>query len=180
MHGQDVFRPRRASLRSRSRSGGSSMRDDVEAIEEVLAKAPGATSASRSRLVAAMMRTSTSMVVGAADALEAALLEEPQQLRLQRRAELADLVEEQRAAGCRLEPAGLVRPGAGEGALDVAEELALEEMLRQRGARDGDEGPCGARAPAVDGARQHALARAALAGEQYRRVRTPPPDARSR
>src|SRR5207245_11150279 len=72
-----------------------------------------------------------------ADALEAALLQEAQQLRLELGRELADLVEEERAASGRLEPAGLVFPCARDGALHVSEQLALEPLLGDRRATDG-------------------------------------------
>ena len=55
------------------------------------------------------MRTSTLMGARAADALELALLEHAQELHLGHRRELADLVEEQRAAVGQLEAAFLAR-----------------------------------------------------------------------
>ena len=60
--------------------------------------------------------------------------------------------------------------GAGEGALLVAEELAFEQRLGERGAVDGHEGAAGARAAAVEGAGDELLARAALAAQQHGRV----------
>ncbi len=63
---------------------------------------------SRLRLVAATTRTSTCMRLGAADPLDLALLEHAQQLGLQARAHLADLVEEDGAAVGRLEAADLL------------------------------------------------------------------------
>ena len=66
-------------------------------------------SASRSRFVAATMRTSTAHGLVAADALELALLQHAQQLDLHRQRDLADLVEEQRAAVGLLEAALLAR-----------------------------------------------------------------------
>src|SRR5439155_6417813 len=74
-----------------------------------------------------------------ADALEAVLLEEAQELRLQLERQLADLVEEERPAFRRLDASRLVLERAGERALHVAEELAFEEVLGERRARDGDE-----------------------------------------
>ena len=75
-----------------------------------------------------------------ADRAHLALLQHAQQLHLERRRQLADLVEEQRAAVGRPEEAGLALVvGAGEGALLVAEQLALEQRLGQRAAVDGDE-----------------------------------------
>src|SRR5439155_951038 len=60
-----------------------------------------------------------------ADALEAVLLEEAEQLALQLGREVAHLVQEDGAAARGLEPPRLVLPRAGEGALHVTEELAL-------------------------------------------------------
>src|SRR5690606_5299759 len=64
----------------------------------------------------------------------------------------------------------LVR-GAGERALLVAEELALEEVLRERRAVHRDEGAVRALALGVDRARGDLLARSALAADQDRRRR---------
>ena len=91
---------------ARSRSGGSASGEDVEAIVEVLAEGVLALDlAMRSRLVAATTRTSTSIGLVAADALDLALLEDAEQLGLHRRRQLADLVEEERAAVGQLEAA---------------------------------------------------------------------------
>ena len=64
-----------------------------------------------------------------ADAHDLALLEDAEQLHLERRRQVADLVEEQRAAIGGLEPARLRPERAGEGALLVAEQLGLDEGL---------------------------------------------------
>ncbi len=60
--------------------------------------------------------------------------------------------------------------GTGKGAFDVPEQLALEQVLRQRRAVDGHERPVAARALIVDGARDQLLAGSALAEEQHRGV----------
>src|SRR3990172_1937440 len=77
----------------------------------------------------------------AAQALEAPLLEDAEELHLHGRGDLAHLVEEEGAPVRQLEPADLPPHRAGEGAALVPEQLALEEPLRQRGAGDGDERP---------------------------------------
>src|SRR5439155_26988741 len=69
----------------------------------------------------------------AADGTDLMLLEDAQQLRLQRGRDVAGLVEEDRTAVGLREEAGCVGDGAGEGAADVPEELALEELLGRRG-----------------------------------------------
>ncbi len=72
-----------------------------------------------------MRRMSTLIGCVPADAVDLALLERAQQLRLQPRMHLADLVEQQRAAVRLLELADAAGDGAGEGALLVAEQLAF-------------------------------------------------------
>src|SRR5690606_537606 len=64
--------------------------------------------------------------------------------------------------------AGLHRPG--EGALDVAEQLALDQALGQGAAVEGDEGAAGASAGSVDPPGGDLLAGAGLALEQDRDV----------
>src|SRR5690606_3601334 len=62
----------------------------------------------------------------AADPLELLLLDRAEQLHLHVDRDLADLVEEERAVVRELEAARLAGDGAGERALLVAEELALD------------------------------------------------------
>ena len=83
--------------------------------------------------------------LGSTDALEFVLLQDAQELGLRRLGKLADLVEEDGAAGGALEPPGLLAIGAGEGAALVAEQLALDEALRQSPAVDPNERAGGAR-----------------------------------
>ena len=89
--------------------------------------------------MAATMRTSARMALAAADARELALLQHAQQLRLQAERHVADLVEEEGAAGGGLELADAALGGAGERAALVAEELALEQLVRDRRAVERDE-----------------------------------------
>ena len=98
-----------------------------------------------------------------ADAFEIALLQHPQQLALQFERNFADLVEKQRAAVGEFEPADAVAHRAGEGAADMAEELALEQFARDRRAIDPDQRPVAAAARLVDGARDQFLAGAGFA-----------------
>ena len=101
------------------------------------------------------------------DGLNLAVLEKPQEQGLHAQAHLADFVQEQRAAVRELELAGLVAVGAGEAALDVPEELGLEERFRQAGAIDCHERRLLARESAVDVARHEVLADAALACDEH-------------
>ena len=100
--------------------------------------------------MAAMMRTSTLIGLGFAERVDLALLEEAEQLGLEVEADVADLVEEERAAVGGADDAGERVVGAGEGALAMAEELALEHVARDGGAVEGDEGPVGAAGGAMD------------------------------
>src|SRR5207249_11160910 len=100
-----------------------------------------------------------------------AFLQDAQELRLQRRRGFRDLVEEERPAVRDFEEALPVGDGAGEGAAPVAEELALEDALRERRTVDRHEEPVAARARGVDRARDELLSCAGLALEEDRRGR---------
>ena len=79
---------------------------------------------------------------------------------------MTHLVEEQRAAvGC-LEETRLGLAGVGEGAALVAEQLGLEERLRNGRAVDVDERPPGAGAGPVDRPGQEPLAGPGLPADQ--------------
>ena len=117
--------------------------------------------------MAATTRTSTCDPLVAAELGELAVLQHVQQLGLERRLHLADLVEHQRAAVGLLELADARRRGAGEGAALVPEELALEQVRRQRRAVDLDERPVAPRRSLVNGARDQLLADAALAADEH-------------
>ena len=103
---------------------------------------------------------------GRADALEIAGLEHAQQLRLQVQRDVGDLVEKQRTAVGELETADAVRLGVGEGALDVAEQLAFEDPFRQAAGVHGHEPPARPARHGVNGLRNGALAGAVLAGDE--------------
>jgi len=75
-------------------------------------------------------------VFAAADAGEGALFHETQQLRLNGRREVSDLVEEEGAALGAFDVAGFVRGGTGEGTFFVAEKLGFEDLLRQGAATE--------------------------------------------
>ena len=67
-----------------------------------------------------------------ADAAQLPFLNHAQHLGLRPRRQLADLVEEQRAAVRLLEDAGAIGDRAGERAARVAEQLGLDEIVGQR------------------------------------------------
>ena len=137
----------------RSRSGGTRDREDVEAVIEVLAEA-------------ALLDEVEQALVGRrdqadvdlhgflrADRIDLALLDGAQELDLRVERQLADLVEEQRAAVGLDELADVALGRAREGALLVAEQDRLDQVLGDRAAIDGDEGLALAVARALDGAR---------------------------
>ena len=117
--------------------------------------------------MAATTRTSTRQRLHAAHALELLLLDQAQDLGLQRQRQVADLVQEQRAVVGHLGLAHLAPARAGEGALLVAEQLVLEQRLGDGGAVDGHEGALGAVGELVQRAGQQLLAGAALAQQQH-------------
>ena len=65
--------------------------------------------------------------------------------------------------------------GSREASFFVTEEFAFEQAFRDGGAIDGDEGACGARAVALDGAGHHFLAAAAFACDHDGGVRARDP-----
>src|SRR5581483_12210333 len=93
----------------------------------------------------------------AADRAHLLVLQDAEELRLDARARLAHLVEEDRPARCLLEETATLPVGAGERAPDVAEELALEHPFGKRGAVLRDEGTPRPRAVVVDRAREELL-----------------------
>ncbi|MNQ67409.1 hypothetical protein D3C85_819310 [compost metagenome] len=95
------------------------------------------------------------------------LLQHAQQLHLDRQWQVADLIEEERAAvGC-LEPSSLGRERAGKGAFLMAEELALDQALGEGAAVHGHEGPAAAAAEVVHMPRDQLLAGAGLSDDEY-------------
>src|SRR5438105_2689162 len=146
-------------------------RNYVEAIEEVLAEL-----ALVDHLLEIAVGGSDDPDVdgdrlGGADGTDLAALEGAQELDLEGRRHLADLVEQQRPARGLLEEPLLVRAGAREGALDVPEDLRLEQRFGQRSAVDGDEGPARPVAGMVDGLGDDLLARPRLAVDEHGSIR---------
>src|SRR5208283_2205650 len=109
--------------------------------------------------------------LGAAQTLELLFLQHAEQLGLQLWGNVADLVEEQRPVVPQLETADLLADGAGEGALLVAEQLALQEPRRDGRAVELDKGALAARAQVVKGTGDEFLARARFATNEHRGAR---------
>src|SRR5262249_50809432 len=89
-----------------------------------------------------------------------------QQIGLEVEGQLADLVEEEGAAGGLLQQARLRRRRAGERAPRVPEELRLHEARRGRAAVEDHEGTVAPPGSLVDGAGQHLLAGPRLAEQE--------------
>ena len=113
----------------------------------------------------------------AAHALDLRVIEEAQQLRLGRQAQVADFVKEHGAAIGLLQLAHPGRARARERALLVTKELALDEVTGNCRAIDGDKRPRRPHALQVNRTRDQFLAHAALAGDKHaRRSRRHAPD----
>ena len=89
-----------------------------------------------------------------------------EELHLDRERHLRDLVEEDRSAVGVLHEPHAVRVRSREGAANVPEQLALEELLGNRGGIHGHEGSVGAAALEVDRGRDHLLSRSAFSGDE--------------
>ena len=140
--------------------------DGVDAVEEVFAEAPLGHHAEQ---VAVRRRDQPDVDLArrvAAHADDLPALDGRQQLRLQVRREVADLVQEERSAVRDLELPGAVGPRVGEGPLDVAEELALEECFGYGAHVDRDHQLAAAARAVVNLAGEHLLARAVLARDE--------------
>jgi len=109
-------------------------------------------------------------LAGASDRPHHAGLEEAQQAHLRGLGQVADLVEEQRAAVGRGDDAQARAVGAGESALLVAEQLGVDQVVGQAAAVDRVQRELAARARAMDVMRHQLLAGAALAVDEHRLV----------
>jgi hypothetical protein len=155
-----------AALAQRRQADG----DHVQAIEQILAEL-----ALADRLAQVAMGGGDDAHIGldgnpAAHGGEFALLQHAQQPGLGIQRHVADLVQEQRAGGGLLEapnPAGH-RPG--EGTLLMPEELALDQLARDRRHVHRDEGPAPALAVVVQGPGRQLLAGAGFAEDHHRQV----------
>ena len=105
-----------------------------------------------------------------ADALDDLVLQEAQQLHLQRVRQIADFVEEQRALVGTLDLADGLLHRAGKGAAFMAEQFGFQQVLRNCPAVDGDKRLLGTRAQLVQRLRQRLLAGAAFAQQQHRNI----------
>ncbi len=107
-----------------------------------------------------------------ADAADDAVLEDAQQLDLERQRRVVDLVQEHRPARGPRELTFVRAHRTGERPLGVAEQLRFDEIVGDRGAVDRNEAARPSRRPFVQQARRDLLARPGLAGQQHRHRRT--------
>ena len=103
----------------------------------------------------------------AAQAFDLALLQYPQQFRLQAERHFGDLIQQQGAALGLFKLSRVRGVRAGEGAALVAEQNGLEHVLRDGRAVHSHERAAAARGNAVDEAREHFLAGAGLADDEH-------------
>jgi len=111
------------------------------------------------------------MGVRATEPFELLLLEHAQELRLQRRGDVADLIEEERAFVCQLESPDLLRDSAGERAFLVAEQLAFKQVEWNGGTIQLDERAPASGTEGVNRARDELLARAGLSLDENSGIR---------
>ena len=147
--------------------GGQPDRHDVQTVEEVLAEL----SVGDSLLEIAIRRGNNphiraNLAIGT-HRREPSLLQDAQQLDLHRSADVADLVEEERAPFGILELADVSLVRAREGSFLVTEELTLDQILGNGSAIQSDERPILAGAVEVNGACDELLARAVLTADEY-------------
>src|SRR4029077_4301641 len=112
--------------------------DDVEAVIEIVAKPPRRDG---EREVSVRSREDPDVHFHrgfAADSRKGAILQDVKQLGLELRVKIADLVEKDGSVIGRFELADLELMRPGEGAALMAEQLALQQILRNRRAVDGD------------------------------------------
>ena len=102
---------------------------------------------------------------------EAQVLQDVQELGLERGRDLGDLIEVDRAVVRVLELPQPAPVGTGEGAPLVAEQLGFEEARRERRAVDLDERSLAAGRPGMDGPGDEVLPRSRFPAEQDRRIR---------
>src|SRR5436190_2183210 len=144
-------------------------RDDVEPVIEVLPE-PLLLDQLLERPVGRRNDADVDLdVLGAAHPAERPLLERAQELRLERRRHVADLVEEYGPVVGQLEEALLLALGVGERPFFVAEQLALQQRVLERRAGDVHEGLVGPGGLEVDRPGDDVLAGAALAADEDRR-----------
>ena len=135
---------------ARSRNGGRWISTTRSRKNKSSRNVPALTSSSRFLLVAAIEPGVGGQRLVGADALKGAFAQKAQQLHLDGRVNLADFIQKQRPALRLLEAADAPLVRAGERALFVAEQFALQQRRRQRRAMHRHQRLLGARTQLVD------------------------------
>ena len=144
--------------------------EHLQPVEEILAKIAAL---DRLAQIAVARRNDPDVGLvqpGPAESRKLPLLQNAQELGLRRWAHLAHLVEEQHTAGGELDLSRLRLLRAGERAPLVAEQLRLEQLLRQRGTVQRDERSALSRGGAMDEARDDFLSGTRFTGQEHRRL----------
>ena len=141
--------------------------NDIEPVEQIFAKV-----ASGNLFVQIFVGRGNHSYVHApgfftADRSEALLIERAQHLGLRLQAHVTDFVEKQRSSMRLLEFAFFFRGGAGKRALTVAKHLAFDQIFRDGGAVDLDEGLVFAQALRVHRTRDQFFSRPRLAIDEH-------------
>ena len=143
---------------------------DVEAIVEVLSKSPRLDLRSEIPNGRGDHADVDLLRFRVSDLSDLLFLQNPEELDLQAQRQLTNLVEEERAT-VRLLKEPVVGAGrVGEGPANVTEELAFEEVLRDRSAVHRDEGPSLSNADVVQRAGDELLAGPALSVQENGRL----------
>src|SRR5882724_4215842 len=106
----------------------------------------------------------------ASQSLELLFLQDTQQLRLQRRGDIAHFVQEQRAFVSHFEAPHLLRNRTGEGALLMTEQFALQKIQRNGRAVQLDQGTPAALTGIVNGVSNEFFSRTGLPLDEDSRV----------
>ena len=155
----------------RSRSGGTWISIVLRRKRRSCRKRPFATSCRTSAFVAERTRTSARRVRDEPTRSNSPVSRTRSSLGWRFERHVRDLVEEERPPVRHLEAAHAVGLGVGEGALHVAEELALEDPLGEPARVHGQERLRRAGGDGVERGGHRALAGAVLAGDEHVRVR---------
>ena len=146
--------------------GGEVNLENGEAVEEVFAEAAGFDFVVEVAVGGGEEARGGVVFAVGADALEASVLGDAEELGLELRGHLGDFVEEQGAGAGFLEAADALVDGTGEGAFFVTEEFGFEEVFWEGGAVHFHQRAGGAGAPGVDDVGEDFFADAAFAGDE--------------
>ncbi len=155
----------------RSRSGGTWIRIHTEPVEQVLAKLSRRRRAARGRRWSPPRRERRRAAARVSPTGSTSPCSRKRSsFGWTSSGQVADFVEEQRAADRRPQNAGLVGVGAGKTPAAMAEQLAVGQFPCGAGAVVGEEHAGATQRAGVDGAGDEVLAGAAFAGDQHRQI----------